>query len=441
MCASRGRSDQVAQFPRKICPWIIFLVLAAVPLARGAESADVAQGVASLPEADLHVSQWKERDFLAFDPHYKEEREKRVARARTLGAEVIKREIARQNTARSHQILTEIIWLISSTADFKRLDHRLDDLQSSLDHPEHESQAQQENEDGSWGPGYTEWFFRVIASYGHLTDSKQNCAFIDRINSPEKLTDYLGSVSVSDIARTGIDHEREFNESISYLMRMILRNHPKGYPYDPKLKETIMDLLLHRFRNPQTGYWGERYIHDGQELFMDDLSITFHVVRYLDGNVPDMDKVVATTLAVKDLEFPVGSLSDGEHSDHLNVDVAELFRLGWPHASDAQKKAIAAHLHKLLEWCLTKSLQPDGSFKFWIGDNSKEESTFYGAAFLGRIGYFDKTKRFWTDEDFPEAENVRQRILKYIGEHLKTGATGGDYYQSALEQLEATIEK
>jgi hypothetical protein len=275
----------------------------------------------------------------------------------------------------------------------------------------------------------------------YLTDAKSNCTFIDKINSQERLTDYLVSVSVSDIARTGIDHEREFNESISYLMRMILRNRPKGYAYDPKLKETIMDLLLHRFRNPETGYWGERYVHDGQVLFVDDLSITFHVVRYLDGNVPDMDKVVSTTLAVKDMEFPVGCLTKGEYCNHLNMDMADLFRLGWPHASAAQKKAIAVELHKMLKWCLTELQQPDGSFKFWDGDNSKEEATFYGVSFLARISYFDRTKRFWTDEEFPEAENVRQHILKYIGEHLKSGATGGEYYRSALEQLGAPIEK
>ena len=59
----------------------------------------------------------------------------------------------------------------------------------------------------------------------------------------------------------------------------------------------------------------------------------------------------------------------------------------------------------------------------------------YGASFLVRVGYFDKPKRFWTDEDFPKAENIPQKITSYIEKHLKSGATGGVYYQSALEQL------
>ena len=117
------------------------------------------------------------------------------------------------------------------------------------------------------------------------------------------------------------------------------------------------------------------------------------------------------------------------------MDVAELFRLGWPHAGEPQKKAMALEIHDLVRWCLNESLQPDGSFKMWVGDNSKEESTYYGASFLARIGYFDNSKRFWTQEDFPEAENVRQKIIAYIEEHLKSGATGGEYYKSALEEL------
>jgi hypothetical protein len=430
----RAKSRRLFGFRGTLISIVFF---ASVGQAQADVSASSGAAVTVLPQADLEFKQWKEHDFLAFDPHYKEELTNRIARARALGKQVISREVAGQNTELSHQILAEIIWLISSTADFTRMDQRLDALQATLDHPDREAQAEKENPgDGSWGQGYTEWFFKVIASYTHFDETNSEFHFIDRINSPQKLTDYLVSVSVSDISRTGVDHEREFNESLSYLMRMILRHKPKQYAYDPRLKATLMDLILHRFRNPMTGYWGESYVRDGHLYFVDDLSMTFHVVSYLDGNVPDMNKVVATTLAAQNAEFPVGCLYEGQHYDHLNMDVAELFRLGWPHASEAQKKAIALDLHELLHWCLTESLQPDGSFKMWVGDNSKEESTYYGASFLSRIGYFNKSKRFWTDEDFPEADNVRQKIIAYIEKHLKSGATGGEYYRSALEQLD-----
>lgn len=382
--------------------------------------------IALAAPAGLQINQWKEREFVAFDSHYREAKAERIAKARTLGKQVIMREAAGQNTRFSHQILSEIIWLISSTADFKRVDQRLKDLQTSLDHPEREAEAEEpDTEQGNSGKGYTVWFF----------NPKFKSRFLDRINSPEKLTNYFTSVSVSDISRTGVDHEREFNEALSYLMQTLLRGKPKDYPYHPKLKATLMDLILHQLRNPATGFWGERYVHNGRVDFVDNLSITFHVVSYLDGNVPEMDKVVATTLAVKNADFPTGWLLAGKYWDHLNMDVAELFRLGWPHAGDAQKKAIAFELNKMLHWCLAESLQPDGSFKFVEGDNSKEEGTYYGASFLARVGFFDRSKRFWTEQDFPEAENIRQRIISYIEKHRNSGATGDGYYDNALKQL------
>src|SRR5206468_12601997 len=116
-------------------------------------------------------------------------------------------------------------------------------------------------------------------------------------------------------------------------------------------------------------------------------------------------------------------------------DVAELFRLGWPHASDEQKAAMSEQIEKMRRWCLDKSLQKDGSFAPMVGDGSIEEGTYYGASFLARIGYFDKSKRFWTSAEFPESESVRTRILSFVEKHKRAGATGGVYYQGVLDEL------
>jgi hypothetical protein len=243
---------------------------------------------------------------------------------------------------------------------------------------------------------------------------------------------------VSDIARTGVDHYREFNEALSCFTRMLTRNQPKGYTYDPKLKETFMDLLLHRFRNPVTGYWGGSYVIDGRVQFVDDLSITFHTITYLKGNVSDLDKVAATTLAIKDLDYPVGWLYKGQYWNHNNLDVVGILQYAWPSASTAQKKALALELNKMLRWTVDESLQLDGSFKRVEADGSMENKTYFGTAFLARLGYFDKSKRFWTDQDFPEAEGVRQRIIGFIEKHRKGGAEGGKQYEDALEELNYT---
>jgi hypothetical protein len=83
----------------------------------------------------------------------------------------------------------------------------------------------------------------------------------------------------------------------------------------------------------------------------------------------------------------------------------------------------------MLHWCLTQSLCPDGSFRPSPGgDDSIEEGEHFGVAFLARIGYFDRSKRFWTNEDFPEAEANRQHIIAFIKANQGHGVAGGAYY-------------
>lgn len=65
----------------------------------------------------------------------------------------------------------------------------------------------------------------------------------------------------------------------------------------------------------------------------------------------------------------------------------------------------------MLDWCLTQSYQPDGSFKVSELDDTLGDAYNYGVSFLGETGYFQREKRFWTDEDFPQANAVRERIM------------------------------
>jgi hypothetical protein len=255
---------------------------------------------------------------------------------------------------------------------------------------------------------------------------------LDRINSPEKLTVYLMPLSVSDISRTGQDNWLQFNMSLADLIRWVIRDRPDDF--DPRLKKTLMDLVL-RFQDPETGYWGQRYVINGREQFVPDLSTTFHIVTYLNDKVPRLDKIVATTLATKNLDSPVGWLWKGQNYNHNNMDVLFLLRFGWPVGGAEQKKAIAAGIQSMLDRCLTESLQPDGSFKHLEADFSIEEATYFGVDFLYNAGYFSKSKRFWTDQDFPQAEEVRQRIVAFIERHQKSGAAGGGDYKEMLEKL------
>ena len=240
------------------------------------------------------------------------------------------------------------------------------------------------------------------------------------------------SVSVSDIPHTGVDNLLELNLSLSNLMRLILRDHPRGYPRDRRLKTTLMHLVFGHFRNSRTGWWGERYVRNGHVEFVDDLSTAFHIVTYLHGDVTDMPRVIDTTLAVKDLDYPVGWLWKSQYWNHNNMDVVALFKAGWSHSSAAQRKLMTLEIEKMLHWCLTESLQPNGTFKPHVADGSLEEGEYYGTSFLARIGFFDKKERFWTNREFPEAEAIRQTITAYVLAHQKTGGSGGGYYEGIL---------
>jgi hypothetical protein len=343
-----------------------------------------------------------------------------------------------QDVSCSHQIVTELGWLMGSTADTARIDARLGDLRTSLAHPELEKRARAQDSDGSWGGCYDAWFFRLDASYdGHfsLNQGGSQIALLARVNSPQKLTQYINSISVSDVSHSGVDHRRELNESLSTLIRLIDRGQPSGYRWRPEVKTELLDLLR-QLRNPDTGWWGERYERDGHVELVDDLSMTFHIVSYLRGEVGDLDRVAGTLLQLKDLEYPIGWRENGSYLTHHNMDVVVLFQYAWPHMNDVQRRAASVEIEKMLQWCLKDAVLADGSFRAGSsGEDSMEEEEYFGVAFLARAGYFDASRRFWTGQSFPEAESLRRRLIDFIHQHQSSGAAGGTYYESALREL------
>lgn len=394
--------------------------------------------VAQIPMPDLQNRATVRREMMTFNPQYLTLMASRLRALQELENQVMTREAEFRDVSCSHQIVTELRWLMGSTVDTERIDARLNDLRVSLAHPELETRAREQDADGSWGRCYDAWFFRLDASYdGHFSRDQggSHIPLLDHVNSPQKLTEYVNSICVSDVAHSGVDHRREMNEALATLVRLIVRGQPHAYQWHPELKNTLL-ALLKQLRNPDTGWWGERYQREGRIDFVDDISMTFHLVRYLNGEVSDLDKVGKTLLELKDLEYPIGWLADGNYLTHHNMDVVVLFRYAWPHMNDVQRAAASIEIEKMLRWCLKDSVLPDGSFRASTGgEDSLEENEYFGVAFLVRAGYFDASKRFWTDQPFPEAENLRRRLVDFIQRHKASGAAGGAYYESALGEL------
>jgi hypothetical protein len=190
-------------------------------------------------------------------------------------------------------------------------------------------------------------------------------------------------------------------------------------------------------RDPETGYWGETYKIGGRLVRTTDLSISFHIVSYLKGDVPDWPHLIDTTLAIKDQRYPRGWLNPNGFMNHHNMDVVELFRLGWPHASTAQRHAIQSEIGRMLDWCLAESWQPDGSFRMTGYDDSVEASYYFGTSFLVRVGFFNPARRFWTDRPLADPAPIKGALETTLKRRIaeNAGAAGGYFYQSALEQL------
>ena len=79
-----------------------------------------------------------------------------------LAAEIARRQAAGQNVSYSAQIYREIRWRVIFTPEQAATRARIADLQQSLANPADQSFAElQSPTDGSWGAGYTVWFFKL----------------------------------------------------------------------------------------------------------------------------------------------------------------------------------------------------------------------------------------------------------------------------------------
>jgi hypothetical protein len=382
-------------------------------------------------------------DFEAFNPQYRALRRKYHDEWRRLKEELIAQERNGRHTGCSRQVLAEAKWLVLSTARFDEAQKRLDFLRRMLNARRDPHAVGQVEADGSFGCCTKEWFLKLDNTTDELIalglqwkEPKHPVKILERVNSPEKLQAYLDSVLIADVRKTGINTRTELNHSTSALTRHILWSGtlweiPTKFRLDPGLRTALLEYQDDKWQDPKTGYWGTWYRTKDGLVKTADLSITFHLVTFREGKVRRWPEIIRTTLAFKEREYPYGWLEDGKMSNHHHYDVAALFRLGWAHANAEQKHEIKREIGRMLHWCLDETLEKDGSFK--IGDESTLGGAFYfGVAFLNEVGYFAKANRFWTDQEFPEAAEVRDRIRKKLKE-LKLTSPEAQWAMAILE--------
>jgi hypothetical protein len=289
--------------------------------------------------------------------------------------------------------------------------------------------------EGSWGASTEVWFLKLDASVDHWLasapdDSTAPPRLLDRINDPGRLADYLNSLLVSRPAEDGVDRRKELNFATAGLVRLILRRRPSSYPWDPRL-EAVIRRFVADWQDPATGFFGADYEFGAMRYRTTDLSLTFHMARYLDGNIGHWPQLIDTLLAMRDGCYPHGWLDEDRMTSHNNYDVAVLLQLGWPEMRAEQRHRSRRELDRLLDWCLGMAIAEDGSVVARAAGEALPESYYFTIAFLDTVGHFDPAKRFWSDRQFPDAESLRARLET----RLLTLDQGQPMTRMALERL------
>jgi hypothetical protein len=427
----------------KYTRWLIFLmVVAALAFAVYAIRAQLERAVIAASIYHAHIftapspiageSRWDRlqdsaqfyRDFSEI-PFARERRLKLLdPTLRPIVKEINRQQAAGDDMHYSMHIYREIRWRLNFTPDIATTRARISDLRQSLTQPvEQKLAGEQQASDGSWGLGIDVWYLKLCYSVDHVNECRPPprypLSFLDRMNSPEKLDAQLDSDLRNDFTKTGAFNREELDETFSAMARLLFEAPQTGcYAFHPQLKDALR-AFVERWQNPETGCWGQWLVdRQGRVWKMDDMAMTFHVISDLKGQVQHQDMIARRLLQLDNVNFPAGIRFDGQYENHLNWDAVKIFRSAWPTLDEPTRQQIRGEISRMLKWCLTKSYQPDGSFRVSDLDDTRGDAYRYGIWFLQEAGYFQRKDRFWTDQDFPDSRAVQERIeakLKSIG--------------------------
>jgi hypothetical protein len=337
-----------------------------------------------------------------------------------------------RDTSCLRQALRELRWRLEYTGDAAGVRTTFARIRSLAALPAAPSGALP-GQDGKYGTGTEVWFLQLDALVDHLLApdfAGTPPRFLDRINDPDRLKRYLEGLLVSRLAEEGVDHRKELNFATADLVRLILWRRPANYRWDPRLEAVTRDFVA-SWQDPATGFFGATYEIAGQRFRTTDLSLTFHMARYLNGRIGYWPELIDTLLEIRDDRYPNGWLDEEGMTSHNNYDVATLFQLGWPMMRGDQHRRARTELDRLLGWCLATAVAPDGRVVARAKSESLPEGYYFTIAFLDTVGYFDPAKRFWTDRAFPDAPALREQLAR----HVRQLYPGDPMARMALERL------
>jgi hypothetical protein len=345
-----------------------------------------------------------------------------------LTEEVTRRQSSGDTVTCSIQIARETHWLINYTSYDDQVLNRLADLKESLKEKDQSWALEQTESDGSWGACYETWMFRLHSSVDPLKElhlagkrPKYPLKFLEPVNTPEKLNAIYDKIIVSNLEKDGVSYRRDLNYITSSLGQLLWLPEWSGilagtdFPR-AEIGRELIKIVDEKWQNPDTGYWGAWYQTGDKIVKSDDLSITFHIVAYRGGKVPNLKNIVKTTLNLREQPYPYGWQDRGTKNNHHSYDVVKLLRYGWPYLDNFQRAAVSAEVSIMLARSLRLSM--DGKARFYADayDNIGD-AYYFGVSFLEEAGYFRKSRLFWARSlKFTGSEQIRQKIIRNLQE-------------------------
>jgi hypothetical protein len=119
-----------------------------------------------------------------------------------------------------------------------------------------------------------------------------------------------------------------------------------------------------------------------------------------------------------------------------------MFQQLWTAMSEPTKDDARREIKKLIDWCLTKSLQNNQEFAP-SKNMSPQNSYYYGVVFLQVVGFWLSTP-FWTTSPIPVPDGTLQpkdlagKLLKRFNQKYNDGGTDAQKVVELLEQASGT---
>ena len=144
-----------------------------------------------------------------------------------LQVEMLKRMEAGENLMCSAQIFREAHWLVNYTDRVDDIERRIGDLRKSFDNHDQSFAARQDPKDGSFGPCFESWLWRLDASVDPLKElalrgekPKHPLKIWEPVDTPEEIEKLFMDLLISDVA-SGYNKRRELNLAITALGQLL----------------------------------------------------------------------------------------------------------------------------------------------------------------------------------------------------------------------------